>query len=297
MINKRSMTTALAAMLLLAACAPTRKTVEKPKKAESPEPELPNYYVIKENVNVRSQNHTKSEVVEQLSDGTRVAILENKDGWYHIRSDSASGWVRSDLIGPRSLSLTRMAAAFNDSIMTSFDARLFFDEQAFYRIIYLVFPERLYKKPSLIDKRAQTIGRAFQQKVYPGRLEIRIMRPDKHTLFEKTFLEAVGPGEVPTPIIPVGRLVSLDEEDYEVTIKMVVADSIPNQRLLTAARRISYTYAVPFTRVDIYMVSHSTKGLKFLRSMQKTNVDTSVCRLHYVEDQNGERYRFNFCKD
>ena len=48
--------------------------------------------------NVRSSSSTSSSIVDQISSGEKVNILGFDNGWYKVRYDNVTGYIRSDLI-------------------------------------------------------------------------------------------------------------------------------------------------------------------------------------------------------
>ncbi len=291
----RRFLTASVLILLFLSCTPS--TV---KKETAPMPTagiFPPLYVIKERVNMRGQPSSRSLKTGVLEDGDEVRVIKNKNGWYQIITDEGGkGWLRSDLAGPRTLSLTRMASAFTDSILPAFDAKMFFDKTDLYKTIYLTLRPNLYSSQKDARQEARKIGQAYQQKVYHGALEIRVMRPQTEELFLRLRLPAIGLAKVPLPILKYGVLISLREKNKTVSIYTAVPDSISDKQLLRAARKISARYDYPFTKAEIYMVSDSPAGIEYLLHFDKRPSDKTRCRLYYLEDADGEDYRFNFCR-
>lgn len=54
--------------------------------------------VVKEDVNLRKDPSTDSEILTILSTGTTVSILGEKDGWYQISYDGKKGYMSSDYV-------------------------------------------------------------------------------------------------------------------------------------------------------------------------------------------------------
>lgn len=281
-------------IILFFGCQPSLK--KEPSTTEKSFINFPLLYVVKENVNLRALPKAGSDRLATLVDGTAIRVSDNKNGWYRVHTDDGKqGWLRSDLAGPRELSLTRMASAFNDSIMPAFGGELFFDKKDLFKVIYLKLEPPFYNSISKAQKKATKIATAYQEKVYSGKLEVRIMRPETDAFFTKVTLPAKGMSSVPLPILDYGRLFALNEHHKSVTIRIAVPDSIPDSKLLKAARRISARYDYPFIRAEIYMISDNPGGLSYLRAGSVDAPDQRVCRLYYLEDANGEDYRFRFC--
>ena len=283
--------------LLLFSCSP------KAVKKESGSLEKPDYsslykaYVLKEQVNVRASHSTRAGIVKRLNDGEEVQIIRNVNGWYEIKLDQKSnGWVRSDLVGPRLLSRTCLAAAFVDSVLPAFDTQIYFDKKGLYRIVYMVLAESFYKSKNAAERQAKKIGKVYQEKVYAGNVEIRVIFPESKSLFTKVELKGIGNPDVPVPILESGRLVLLKTgKRNEVALNIAVPQSVNNQQLLKMARNISSAYDYTFTKIEIYIAADTAEGLAYLKDTNQKPLNTRVCRLYYLEDKHGEDYRFNYC--
>ncbi len=284
----------ISTILLALSCQPSM--MKKQSVPDSAMGYFPTLFVVKERVNLRTQPKIGSKKVASLEDGAALQIRDNKNGWYRVRTDDGKqGWLRSDLAAPREFSLTRMASAFNDSIMPAFGGKLFFDKNDLFKIVYLKLEPTYYISLSKAEEKAKKIAKAYQNKVYHGKLEVRVIHPQTDALFARIILPAKGISPVPLPILDYGRLFSLKENNKSVIIKVAVPDSISDSKLLKAARRISARYDYPFTRAEIYMVTDNVQGMTFLRGRAEDLADQRVCRLYYLEDADGEDYRFRFC--
>jgi hypothetical protein len=252
--------------------------------------------VIKEKINVRNTFSISSPIITSLYDGDEVQFLQSENGWYQILlEDGQKGWVRSDLVGPRSLSRTILAKAFVDSTLPAYNCEMFFDKEKLYRIIYLVLPEKYYSSKAKIAEQARLVGKAYQEKVYPGDLEIRIMKPiSTSELFLKVQLQAINIADIPVPIIQFGRLYALETPKLgEVNLKILISPDISDHDLLQMAREISAMYHYPFIKAEIFLIEDSLEGLKYLETNGKSNKDKSLIRLYYMEDKDGELFEFN----
>ncbi len=282
-------------LILFFSCQPSN-VATKGKTTTATHSVFPPLYVLKEKVNLRSKPSISGTKVAQLQDGDALMVMENKNGWYHVRTeDGKSGWLRSDLAGPRTLSKTRMAAAFADSILPAFNAELFFDKSDLYKTVYVTLPASFYQSKAKARKQAKKIGNAYQEKVYHGAVEMRILKPESQELFTRLTLPAKGLAHVPVPIVDFGFLYKLEEKNNAVKVYVAVPKSVSKEALLKSARRISATYDYPFTRAEIYMVTDSPEGLTYLAHFDKPPKHRSVCRLYYIEDANGEDFKYNFC--
>lgn len=268
-------------LFLIISCGP--KAVVKEESADAEKPSFyHNAYALKENINIREKNSAKSAIVEKLSDGDAVYLLRNHKGWYEIQTeDGKHGWVRSDLVGPRSLSRTRMATAFVDSVLPAFSAQLYFDKKETYRVLYLTLADTYYRSKKTAQTQARKIGRAYQQRVYPEYIEMRILKPQSKDLFSAVNLSAIGIANLPLPILDAGYLISIKENKKAVKILVVVPESIENKLLLKMARSISAKYDYPFIKTEVIIRNRNKSGL---------------CRLYFMEDKDGEDYRFESCE-
>lgn len=288
-------------LLLIVACTPkaTVKIEEEPEKtvkSRAPVPDLPSAFAVREEVNVRRDASTASRIIASINDGDRVYILRNDMGWYQIQfGENQTGWVRSDLVGPRNLSRTVLAKAFVDSTLPGFNAQMFFDNEELYRTIYLVLPEGDYYSKATAAKRARRIAEVYQEEVYPGDLEVRVMQHDAtDNLYLRLYLPAINIADVPLPVLPYGRLHSLEmPEKGHVKLWVLIPEGLPDDTLLDMARSISANYAYPFTRAEIYLIRDTEGGRDYLKNPGKPDVEETVLRLYYLEDKDGELYKFN----
>ncbi len=253
-------------------------------------------YVVKPKINLRSRPSGRATVVAVLEDGNEVRIIKNNNGWLKVQDlDGHSGYVRSDLIGPRNLSRARLAAAFNDSIMPRFNAELFLDKTATYKIVYLTLPEKYYTTKAKARKQAKMIGRAYQQQVYPGAVEIRILKPKSKDLFERIKLSAKGYAGNKLPVLPFGRIIKWRQKNYGIRIWVAIPANIGHKKLLKTARKISATYDLPVNKTEIYFVLDEPDVVRNVRKRETNLRRAEACILYYLEDKNGEDYHFNFC--
>jgi hypothetical protein len=234
-------------------------------------------------------------VIGTLNDGDRVYLVRNVEGWYEIRYDgNKTGWLRSDLVGPKNLSRTALAKTFVDSVLPAFNSEMYFDKQELYRVVYLILPEQDYSSKARAAQKARELGEAYQEKVYPGDLEIRIMKPDApDELFMNVQLEAVSIADIPVPILEHGILQRLDSpEKGELRLWISVPDSLDEATSLALARSVSAAYAYPFTKAEIFLVENSPDTRAALDdSLQFPDPQIPIL-LYYLEDKNGEYYQF-----
>ncbi|HID40049.1 MAG TPA: SH3 domain-containing protein [Calditrichaeota bacterium] len=291
--------TAFIILLFLFSCAP-----EAVKKEEIKEKSLPELsaamiksYVLRETINLRRQPNTQSPVVKQLTSGEPVYIFENRNGWYEVQTeDGQKGFIRSDLIGPRSLSYTTLASAFVDSVLPNFRAEMFFDKTDLYKTVYLTLQSEYYTSKKKANDFARKIGLVYQQKVYPGFVELRILKPDGKELFSKVQLKNIGMGDLTLPVLDFGRLIRVDNSAMEVALFIVVPDSINDRALLKSARKISSHFAYPVNKVEVVFAVDNPQDIALLQKLpEKQGAERKICRLYYLEDKDGEFYKFNAC--
>ncbi len=235
-------------------------------------------YVIKEQVNIRQQPTTGSKIVATLQDGDAVQILENQKGWYRISAENGvQGWVRSDLIGPRNLSKTVMAAAFNDSVMPNFSAQLFIDKNQPYKVIYLKFDNI---DPSRMDLYVKRIANAYQQKVYAGTVSIHVIKDNSDEFIKSYTFKGAPIAEVSLPVLSFGVLQKFKLQGKAVTLQVLVEGQKSKSQLLSLAKQVSKKYGYPIEKAEVILRAWPSKK----------------CLLYYVEDGYGEDYYFNRCQ-
>ena len=116
----RSVLLILLSLAIMIGCA-TKKPPEPTKTTDIIEKEItpaPIYlWAFKPRVYVRENNAPSSSKIALLSDGDSVVVVANKHGWYQIKTEeNTTGWVRTDLLGPKNLSAFRRAVSFVDSL-------------------------------------------------------------------------------------------------------------------------------------------------------------------------------------
>ena len=285
-------------ILLFLACTKTavKKEVIEPPQEVVETVQYPTAYVIKETVNIRSAADMKSQIIAVLNDGEKIELLKNKNGWYRIKTENKkTGWVRSDMVGPKNLSRTLMAAVFVDSVLPDYNVKMFFDKKKLYKIAYLIFPEQEYKNKKTLKLKAEKIGKDYQQKVYAGAVELRVMKTDEKTLFTKIKLKALAKADIAYPVLTYGRLIDLSVNSKdELTIKISVPDSVIDNSLLKMAKNISKLYDYRIRKIEILFGRDTLDGIDFLNDPKKEK-KSPFCRLYYLEDDAGEYYKFNQC--
>lgn len=281
--------------LVIFACSPKIAEKAAPEK-ELPQP-IASAYVIKETVNLRKAANTQSAILKQLKDGDKIQIMRLQDGWYEIiDSDQQRGWVRSDLVGPRALSRTALAVAFVDSILPAFRSTMYFDNEKLYQKVYITLPPEYYRSENSAREQALKIARSYQERGYPGQVDVVVLQEDQENLFVRFSLPAIGRADLPVPVLPMGRLITLQEKNGQILIGLALRNEASGDQLLHLARQTSLTYDESFSKVEVFIVKDIAEGLQYLRDMSKKPSDVGICLLYFREDKDGEFYRFRFCE-
>ena len=288
---------ALLIVVLLFSCGPqvVKKEIgeEKPVARKNTIPA----YVLPETVNLRQQANPGSSVIRQLTGGEPVYVSKNINGWYEVQTeDGQKGFIRSDLVGPRSLSYTTLASAFVDSVLPNFRAEMFFDKTDLYKTVYITLKPEYYASQTRAKDMARKIGKAYQQKVYPGAVELRILKPNGKDLFAKVKLRAKGIDALSLPVLPFGRLIRVDNQNSQVALYIAVPDSVTDKALLKTARKISSHFGYEVSKIEIYFANDTAEGLALLNKLPGgVSARKGLCRLYYLEDKDGEYYKFASC--
>ena len=280
----------------LISCAP--KVVKKePEPLKTPVVKTYfNGYVIRDNTNLREEPSTRSMKINKINDGEEVQVLQNKNGWYEVvTSQNQQGWIRSDFVGPENMSYTRMAAAFVDSTLKTFETELFIDENDPYEIIYMVLPQRFYENKAHVRRYADEIGRLYQKQVYPGEVQIRILQADKKTLFTRSILQKSGPVFLKAPYLKFGRPYSFELANNEITLKVLIPIGLSDKVLTEMAYEAAGKYGSDISKVEIYLVEDTDEGFKFFSQENYIPKNKTTCRLFYLEDSQGPDIKTNFC--
>jgi len=284
----------VAVLLGMAACtAPPAKKTE-PEKTALPHGSY-RAYAVKSGINIRKAPGTKSARLRKTEDGEEFRVLENKNGWLHVETvDKQQGWIRSDFVGPENLSYAKKSSDFLDHTLKDYKAEMFIDEKKPYEVIYLILEPGYYASISQAARRARDIGLKYQQQVWPGQVEIRVMNPDKKTLFTRVTLPATDAAGLMPPLLKKGRLYSMDVKNRRLTIKALVPASLNRNQLLDMADGIAASYGDAIRRVDIVLVADNPSGLAWLQNGTSTP-GKGPCLLYYFEDEQGSEYKFNTC--
>jgi hypothetical protein len=270
--------------LILFGCA-AKKELGTPVVKDIDEPlvtEGTYYWIMKPQVTIRENNSASSQEIGSLEEGDSVLVSTNKDGWYFVNAqDTISGWVRTDLLGPKNLSIVARAVDFAEEMKDKHKIDVFYDKQLFYKRIYLSFPLQDYTDKSEVKIKAIRIAQEYQKSVYRGEVTVRVLQPASEKEY-LTFSQKGYPNpEIKLPVLPFGRLenVSIDDPE-EIMISVIISNEIDNEKLLASAREISADYPLSYKKVQLKFISENRD-----------------CRLWFQEDQNGEIYDFEKCPE
>lgn len=281
-------------LYFLASCIPQK--TGKPEESS-----LPGFYfsgyVIRDNINIRSNASTNGSVVGTVNDGQQVNVLQNQNGWYEIvTNDNITGWVRSDFIGLKSLSYNLKTENFVDSTLKKNDIDMFIDEHKPYAIIYMVLPDIYYRSKNEAENFIRPFAKLYQQKVYPGQVEIRILKPDKKSIFTTLELSKKGAVNLKAPFLTKGRPYSFDLiNGNQIVIKVLIPGGLSDDTLYDMSKEISGNYGDDIRKVEIYFIEENPEGLKYLGTKNYKPQKKSTCRFYFVEDSQGPDYKSNFC--
>ncbi len=273
-------------LLFLFACVSKKKlelseTIDSDKELVTKNNYL---WVFKPSVNIRENDTINSLLVDQIVDGDSALVLTNKKGWYHIQTeDNKTGWVRSDLLGPKNLSAFRQAVSFADSLKEKDKTELFLDKKLYHKRIYITYASAAYHSPKEIEIKTKELVKKYQEKVYRGEITVRVLKPGTDEEYLTQTYEGDKNADPVLPVIPFGFIQSVDREDPStIALSYSIPAEISNQELLETARHISSTFPLSYQRVEISFTDlHSSKD--------------KICRLWFREDQRGEEYTFNQC--
>jgi len=236
-------------------------------------------WVIKPAVNIRSHASANSSQIGTLNDGDSVIVISNKDGWYHIRTQSIeSGWIRSDLLGPYNLSIYPKAVAFSDSIKSADNVDIFFDKRLHHRRIYLTFPPDQYASRNDIVQVSAQISAAYQTTVYSGDFSVVVLISGSQDVYYPFEQSGLVNSDIFLPVAPFGKIIDAQFGPDKVALTYTVDEKITPDTYIDAARKM----------VGIYPISYREIQLTFLDENKK-------CRFWYKEDDSGEIFRTDSC--
>lgn len=284
-------------ILLIASCVPKTAT-KKPADLSAKVNPVYNAFVVRDKINMRAEATARSAKVAQVHNGTEVRVQKNENGWYKVvTADDKTGWIRSDFVGPASLSYAVLVTEFSENTLKSHKTELFIDENNPYSVIYLVLPASYYEDKTSARSYAEEIGKRYQEEVYPGTVEIRIMEPDKKKLFTRRTLQAIGPVGLKAPFVRSGRLFSFERRNgNEIAIRLLVPAELTEDHFVKMAEEIASKYGDSISKIEIFFVENTVDGLQYYTQNEYTPQNPNTCRLYYIEDAQGMDYKSNFCK-
>jgi hypothetical protein len=268
-------------IFILASCA-VKKEMVKPEGETAVTPDYEYYWVIKPQINIRAANTVNSAGIANLVDGDSLRVMDNKNGWYEVLlDDNARGWVRSDLVGTRNMSIFLRAVGFIDSLKVNSATELFFDTNLQHKRIYISFPEQLYQYAAQVKDATDNLVRQYQRTVYAGNLTVRVLKPNSEDeYFTRDYPGAVN-ADPKMAILPFGRLKKFGQPTpREIHLTIINGESKSEKELLAAAKKISSAYPMPYNHVEIVFVAKDDR-----------------CQFWFIEDEAGIDYRVGKCSD
>jgi hypothetical protein len=270
--------------LILFSCAakkelvtPVAKDLEKPDVVKGIY-----YWIMKPRVFIRETNSVSSKKVDTLEDGDSVLVSLNQNGWYQVKTaENISGWIRSDLLGPKKLNTFIAAVNFAEQVKEEKKIDLFFDKKLFHKRIYISFPEQQYTSKAEVQSKAINIAQEYQNLVYRGDITVRVLKPGSEEEYLTFSQKGFPNSDLNLPILPFGRLESINfDNPEEIMIAVMISDEINNEILLNSAREISAGYPLSYKKVQLKYIS-----------------EDGNCLLWFEENQNGEMFDFKQCPD
>ena len=268
----------LTLLVFISGCA-VRKHVTGPEKIQPPKISYDYLWVIKPEVNIRSNPSENSHQVGTLNDGDSVRVVSNSGGWYNIRTlTDQSGWIRSDLLGPQSLSIYPKAVTFADSIKNAENVDLYFDKRLHHRRIYLTFPPSFYSDRNRVVRAAERISTSYQKTVFPGDISVILLKPGTEEIYHTFELGGLVNSDVLLPVAPFGRIIDAHFNSTTVELTYRVEEEIDEKTYIKSARDMAGAYPISYREII----------LKFLNKEKK-------CSFWYKEDSGGEIFKFGSC--
>jgi len=278
---------AILSLAVLTGCA-TKKPPEPAAPEDIVEKEIiskPTYlWAFKPGVNIRESNAPSAAKISQISDGDSVAVLANRNGWYQVRTEeNNTGWIRTDLLGPKNLSAFRRAVSFVDSLQEKEKIDVFFDKNLYHKRIYISFPTELYTSKSIIESVTRKVIDDFQTRVYRGEVTERVLKPGSDEEYLTIVVKGVKNADPLLPVIPFGIIRKVIPKYAKgIKIEYEIPSDISDQQILNTARKLSGEYPLTYQMIEVTFVDDSDSSKE-------------QCRLWFMEDENGEDYKFNQC--
>lgn len=264
-------------VMLIFSCTP--KLVKEPPPVVE-QPDVKYLWVFKKTINVRANNKANSDKVATLNDGDSVKVLQNINGWYKvILNDESNGWIRSDLLGTKNMSVFSKAISFSNNLKENENIILYFDKKIQHKRIFLEFPKNDYSSKKSIEVKTKDIGKRYQELIYSGKVSIHVIEPDNQSEYLTIILPGSANADINLPVFKFGILeeVNLQNQD-ELKLVIAVNENIKNTDMLKEARKIAGRFPLSFSQVYIAFKNQLNQ-----------------CILSYKENSSGENYKFNQC--
>ena len=160
----------------------------------------------------------------------------------------------------------------------------------------MVLPKDQYSSKSKAEGYASNIGKFYQEEVYPGSSEIRILNQDQRKLFTKVNLSKKGATNLKAPILKKGRTYDFKiHNKNEIEIQVLIPSGLSDKTLLDMCDAISLSYGDDVRKIEIYFAENSLEGKMVFSKEGYNPTNKNVCRFYYLEDSDGPDYKSNFC--
>jgi hypothetical protein len=242
-------------------------------------------WVFKPNINIRDSASGSGTKLASLEDGDSVIVITNDNGWYQIKTiEGMSGWVRSDLLGPKELSAFSSAVIFIEEMKENENIEIYFDKNLYHKRIYISFPPDIYSSQQEVETKTRDIVNRYQSDVYRGHVTARVLKQPS----EKGYLTIEVKGAVNAdpilPVVPFGRIEHVDRSiPSGIRLSYSTPSEISDKMLISTARQIVPNFPISYQRVEITF-----------KNSPYSNEEP--CRLWYMEDANGEEFKLNRCE-
>jgi len=242
-------------------------------------------WVYKPNVNIRDKASGSGNKLAQLMDGDSVVVLANENGWYQIKATNGeTGWVRSDLLGPKELSAFHYAVRFIEEMKKKEQIEVYFDKKLYHKRIYISFPSDMYASMTKIESNTRDLVKRYQEDVYRGHVTARVLKPGSDEEYMTIEIKGTVNADPILPVIPFGRIEEVDRKNpSEIKLYYSTPEDISDEKLISTARQISSKFPISYKRVEI--------------TFKNTPYNmTDTCRIWFMEDKNGEDYKLDQCE-
>jgi hypothetical protein len=236
-------------------------------------------------VNIRDAASGSGDKLAQLVDGDSVIVLTNENGWYQIKSlDGITGWVRSDLLGPKELSTYPSAVRFIEEMKEKEQIELYFDKNLYHKRIYISFPSEVYTSKTNVEKKTRELVKLYQEDVYRGHVTARVLRAGSDEEYITLEIKGSVNADPLLPVIPFGRIEKVERNNpSKIKLSYSTPVDISDEKLISTARQLSSKFPISYQLVEI-----TFKNAPYSTEKQ--------CRLWFMEDKNGEDYKLNQCE-